>query len=540
MSARRHRRTSPAATGQGARGGSQVTAPARTGTRQIWFAVAGLGVVALAWLAGGAIARRTVAARLPELPDLSSALPAVRDDLVAADRAARASGGAAAAIGELGMVYHGAQLPVPALQSYAVAAAADPSDWRWPYLRGLLLEERGDHLAAHDTFEQVTVRDPANGPAWFHLGEIQFKQRNAEAAAAAYRRAIESPTATETAIAGITRRTGVPLSAYGEFGLARVLIERGAIEEAATALDALVLKHPAFGPARGLRYRLRNPGGSRGAADDRGAYVPPADSVLDTMVARSHLPELLLKHAALAGRRGDGAWREFLARRALAADPRGLDVLMEMAATLQAANRHTEALEFLRQAESVAPGDHHLLVEQGKSLADLGRLDEAEGVLRRAARVRDAAAEYNLGTVLDRANRPDEARSHYEQAMTINPFHVRAMNNLGALLDRRGQTRPAIALYERALAVDPTDAAVLSNLGTALINERRFDAAVQTLRTAVSIDPGAPNAHNNLGIALAQSGRIDDALAAFKEALRLDPRHQDARRNLDAVANFKK
>ena len=540
MSARRARGTSPAASGQGTKGTTHATAPARMGSRQIWFGVGGLAIVALAWLAGGAIARRTVAARLPQLPDLSSALPAVRDNLVAADRAARASGAAAVAIGELGMAYHGAQLPAPALQSYAVAAAAEPSDWRWHYLRGLLLEERGDHLAALDAFEQVTARDPANGPSWFHIGEIHFKQRNAEAAAAAYRRAIESPPATETAIAGITRRTGVPLSAYGEYGLARVLIERGATEEAAAALDTVVKKHPTFGPARVLRQRLRNPADARSPADDRGAYVPPADSVLDAMVSRSHLPELLLKHAALAGRLGDGAWREFLARRALAADPRGLDVLMEMAATLQAANRHTDALEFLRQAESVAPGDHHLLVEQGKSLADLGRLDEAEGVLRRATRVRDAAAEYNLGTVLDRANRLDEARSHYEQAMTINPFHVRAMNNLGALLDRRGQTGAAIALYERALVVDPTDAAVLSNLGTALINERRFDAAVQTLRTAVSIDPGAPNAHNNLGIALAQSGRIDEALAAFKEALRLDPGHQDARRNLDAVANFKK
>ena len=71
---------------------------------------------------------------------------------------------------------------------------------------------------------------------------------------------------------------------------------------------------------------------------------------------------------------------------------------MEMAATLQAEGRLTEALDFLSQAEAVAPGDHHVLVEQGKTLGDLGRLGEAEQVLRRACRVRDAAAEYNLAT----------------------------------------------------------------------------------------------------------------------------------------------
>ncbi len=93
--------------------------------------------------------------------------------------------------------------------------------------------------------------------------------------------------------------------------------------------------------------------------------------------------------------------------------------------------------------------------------------------------MRDAAAEFNLGTVLDQQDRWDEARAHYEQALAINPFHTRAMNNLGAGLDRRGDTAAALRLFERAIAIAPDAADLHVNYGTALTQARRFDDAVR-------------------------------------------------------------
>ena len=83
---------------------------------------------------------------------------------------------------------------------------------------------------------------------------------------------------------------------------------------------------------------------------------------LDAVVAASVDADLLLKHAGLATRAGDAAWREFLLQRALAAHPADLNVLMEMASLRQAQGRPAEALEYLRQHEALAPGDHHTLV----------------------------------------------------------------------------------------------------------------------------------------------------------------------------------
>jgi superkiller protein 3 len=302
----------------------------------------------------------------------------------------------------------------------------------------------------------------------------------------------------------VSSRKVLPLEAYANLGLTRVAQERG-----------LAAPAPA-GP------------GQR-------AYVPPADPALDAVVARSAMRDLLLKHAAVAARGGDREWREFLLRRAAQFNPDDPNVLMEMAAMLQATNRATEALDVLRRHERLVPGDHHTLVEQGRSLSDLGRLEEAEAVLRRAVRVRDAAAEYNLGTVLDRQGRTDEARERYERALAIDPFHARALNNLGVLLDRSGQSDRAIATLQRSLQADPENAEAYSNLGSALIGARRMPEALRALDTAVALDPDAPDAHNNRGIALAQSGRLPEAAAEFETALRLNPNHANARRNIEQL-----
>ncbi len=355
----------------------------------------------IAWLGGGTLVRRAQSAQLPALPDAAALPAAVRPDLMAADTGARAHPRSAEAVGDLGMAYHASLLPAQARQAYVIAGQLAPSDARWPYYVGLLHEERGEQEAALDAFTRVTKLEPGFGLAWFHVAEIAFKADRVEAARLAYERARDAPAPPPFLIGGGVPRQAMPLFVYAELGLARISIERGDASSAISRLESLLRGQPRFGVARTLLSQLR--GDEASTAGDRSpvaarAYVPPADPLLDALVARSRHTDLLLKHVALAARGGDQAWREFLVRRALEANPSGLDVLLEMASTLQALGRHAEAIEYLKQCERVAPGDHHMLVEHGKSLSELGRLEEAEQVLRRAVRVRDAAAEYNLGT----------------------------------------------------------------------------------------------------------------------------------------------
>lgn len=455
----------------------------------------------IAWFVGGQLVRRAQAARLPAPPDLSAVSEAVRRHIEEADAAARANPASATAVGDLAIAYHASLLISHAMRIYALAERLAPGDWRWIYYRGLLHEERGEQDAALEAFSRVTAASPANGLAWFRIGEVAFKQGRTDLARQAYTRARESPVTAPFAPAGAATRSTIPVARYAELGLARL------------ALDDTPL------PAISNR-----------------AYVPPADPLLDAVVARSRHSDLLLKHAAMAARGGDRAWRAFLVRRAFEFNPTGLDVLMEMAAMLQDEGKPAEAIEILRRAEAVAPDDHHTLVQQGRVLTDLGRLDEAEAVLLRAIRIRDAAAEYNLANVLDRKGRWSDARRHYDRALAIDPFHARAMNNLGLGLAGRGQTAAALTLFERAIEAAPGNAETYSNMGVALLNSGRLPQAMAAIEQALAIDPGSADAHNNLGIAMAQQGRLEEAATQFREALKRAPNHATARRNLERIA----
>lgn len=494
------------------------------------------GAAALAWLAAGVVSGRAIAARLPVL-DVTAVTPPVRAALEAADAAARTRPSASTA-GALGRAYHGAQRPASALAAYAVAERLDPSATDWLYLQAVLLDERGDPEALA-RLQRVVDRDPSFGLAWLRLGELAARQGRADEARAAYDRAAAAPTRDAYRPEGVASRQTWPVSAYAGAGLARLDLAAGRDADAAARLQRLLETYPSFTPARAL---ARIAAGRDAAAPTRlspssgGSYVPPADPLVDAIVAESADSDVLLKYAGLATRAGDAAWREYLVRRAARLHPDNPYVLLELSAMLQARGALDDALAALRRHETLAPDDHHGLVQQGRVLADLGRLAEAETVLRRAVAVRDAAAEYNLGTVLDGQARANEARTHYERALAIDPFHARAMHNLGIGLDRAGDPAAALAWFERAVAIDPDAAEFHVSAGLALIHLRRFDDAIDTLTAATTLNPRSADGFNNLGIALASSGDLERARQALQTAVTIAPRHASARDNLARVS----
>jgi tetratricopeptide (TPR) repeat protein len=483
-------------------------------------------VVAALWLAAGELARQAQAFRLPRPPDLGAAPEAVVSRLREADALARRQPASADAVGALGMAYHASLLDEQAQAAYAMAEALDAASWRWTYYRGLLAESRGRTDAAVELFTRVTLANPAWALAWYRLGDAQLKRGRPDEARAAFERARSAPTPSVPS--NLPGSRTAPVAVYATAALARLSLEAGDVAAARALIDDALRQQPRFGPAERLRRQTDAPGDQPPSR----AFVPPADPLLDEIVRMSGRVELLLTHAAIAARAGDRAWREFLVRRAVEIAPRDPDVLLEMATMLRSSGRLEEALDYLRLHQQVSPDDHHGLVEQGQCLIDLGRPVEAEAVLRRALRVPDAAAEYNLGVALERQARWDEAGRHYERAVALDPFHARALNNLALLFARRGDRAGARRLHDRALAASPDSLEIQTNVATSFLLEGRTADALALLRRAIALDPQSADAHNALGVALAQAGRTEEAMAAFREAVRLAPDHADAQANL--------
>jgi hypothetical protein len=68
----------------------------------------------------------------------------------------------------------------------------------------------------------------------------------------------------------------------------------------------------------------------------------------------------------------------------------------------------------------------------------------------------DANTLNNLGLDLERAGQIDEAFSHYQSALALNPDHPEALNNTGNILKSWGRFDDALNIYNRALITRPS------------------------------------------------------------------------------------
>lgn len=161
-------------------------------------------------------------------------------------------------------------------------------------------------------------------------------------------------------------------------------------------------------------------------------------------------------------------------------------------------------------------------------------------------------AELNLGMVLLRQKRPDEAQPLLADAARQKPAEFRP---LFYLAQSQLDSSPADAekSYQAALAIDPKSAAAEAGLGQALLKQNRLDEAAGHLRKACEIDaayrpallelaaayeaqkqnepaiaiyrefPENPGARERVGVLLIQSGQAADAIPQLEAAVKQSP-----------------
>ena len=138
----------------------------------------------------------------------------------------------------------------------------------------------------------------------------------------------------------------------------------------------------------------------------------------------------------------------------------------------------------------------------------------------------------NLGVVLEREGKWNQAVTHYREALRLNPAHPDAYNNLGVVLIKQERLKEAISYLRRAVRLTPGFAKAHNNLGKALQDLGRVDEAIGSYQKAVQLRPDFAEALNNLGTAFEKKGRLDEAVAAYQEALRFKPDYAFAHNNI--------
>ena len=216
-----------------------------------------------------------------------------------------------------------------------------------------------------------------------------------------------------------------------------------------------------------------------------------------------------------------------VAEEALKRFPDSAELLRIYAITLHQLDRRGEALHLLYRAEKLSPDS----LEVQCNLASLevadGRADEAIERMRAALRITPGQPIIllTLGNALMAAARFGQARDSYAMATYGAPSHPGLRLNVAAAELAIDHPEQAEVHAREALQIAPTMGPAHAMLGHTHRARGQCSDAVQAYLRAEALEPGNSEHPYHAGMMLDELGRLDDAQAAFGRSLQLDDRN---------------
>jgi Flp pilus assembly protein TadD len=190
-----------------------------------------------------------------------------------------------------------------------------------------------------------------------------------------------------------------------------------------------------------------------------------------------------------------------------------------------------EALDSLRRAVRIAPGDADSHNDLGRAFHNAGLLGEAEASYRKAQALNPNLPQTcaNLGNLLAETGRRLDAVDCHRAALALAPANPVTHNNMGSVYYDLGRNGDAETAYRDAIALNPQYLEAWVNLGTVLRADAKWSDAEKCYRRALEIDPDSTAAMFALCSMLGKLCRNDaEVVALLEQVIRREPDHVDA------------
>jgi Flp pilus assembly protein TadD len=154
------------------------------------------------------------------------------------------------------------------------------------------------------------------------------------------------------------------------------------------------------------------------------------------------------------------------------------EIFYNLGYILSVRGKFEEALSYFKKATRVNSQYAKAYKQMGLIYQKLGRLDEAQGCLERAA---------DLHLILKEEN---EAEEILNTVLSLRPDTTNVYNSLGILYRRQGRLDEALSAYQKALKVHPDDENIYFNLSRVFLDKNDKFQAQDSLRKALALSPG--------------------------------------------------
>ncbi|MBW1988943.1 MAG: tetratricopeptide repeat protein [Deltaproteobacteria bacterium] len=302
--------------------------------------------------------------------------------------------------------------------------------------------------------------------------------------------------------------------AYNDRGAS--LLNQGNTAAAAEDFERAASLKPGFVPA------LYNLGLALFREQECERAIPVLEKVVEKDPAHAGAHGLLGMCLGRTGRLEEAIRHEELA---LAADPDRFTSLQNLGDIHFVRGELDKAREYYERALSVydkVPSVHY---ELGRVLKRQEKWEEAirhlEAAVALAPERKYSFAHFELGEILEKQGRTAEARECYAQALASDPGFEKAQQALKRLMDQR--LADAVARMEKEVQKDPDNPVYLNRLGNLYKNQGELDKAMEMYQKALSLAPESAAVLNNVGHVHMTRGEYGRAEEAFARAMAAQP-----------------
>ena len=408
-----------------------------------------VGGLAVAGAAGYFLRHRATTPAVPIIktdgadPAVAKAITQARDEVECAPRSG-------AAWGRLAMVLSIHDFMNEAETCFAIAERFDPTNPRWPYLRGLARSDDSPDYALPCLQRAAQLSGEVAAPP-LRLAEMLSERGRLDEA--------------EALIRPVYARN--PQDARALLGLGRIALARGQVRESLDYLQRSIQLAPDVKASHALLASVQQRLGNSAGAEEsqrKAATLPeqpiwPDPYLLEVNHLRTGLGAMI-DLANFYLRQGDAKSAVTLMEKATRDYPEKPRAWFVLGKVLSEATNHAAAEQALRKAVLLEPTAVDTRLDLGSALFGQAKYSEAEANFREAIRLQPSLAEgwFNLG--LCRMNQRDNegAVEAFQKAANLKPDLTLAYIRWGQALGRLRRVPEAIQQLKHALELSPDNA----------------------------------------------------------------------------------
>ena len=183
-----------------------------------------------------------------------------------------------------------------------------------------------------------------------------------------------------------------------------------------------------------------------------------------------------------------------------------------------------KAAEYYKKAVALAPNDVDLRLSYAKILDKIGQEDEA-------------VEQYNM--ILTKTGDNKEIlyslERIYKGKLEENPTDATITANLGAIMQKEGKFNEALNYYSKAQSLNPQDINTRINVGTLYQQKGDYKTAINAYDSVLIMYPNNASANHYKGQAYEALGDNDKAMAQYKKALAVEPDNVEVKNSMLAL-----